>query len=720
MLTNIQNVSSQLMKSPKELASWNFPLSQILEEYFNLLPEPCKIHYGEAALIIQNSVNAYVRRVEEVYDETRYLSQKIVVELKESDEKHFQKEQKSKRCLIDFTQFELIDFDQEIGKNINLKNHERKSMKFMHRCFSQLQNSHARLYIDVFDKQGEAIGKKYDFRCNQQIIKNGTLVEEFTPKDFENIIITESSIYASSTILEKNIKIHKTKQLLSNNIRDEFQKESNGCNVNVYNNSVENCQPSSEDAGCFNIYHNESQNSDNCTLLDRLDQITVQFSANDNDDEDFYSCDKNFDNTETYNDCHNLIEETNASNVKIQFVNNGYKFNYLFQENQTISDENKTNTSSTKLKTVFDNGITIEKNKQVIKNYCKRRNSENTNNESVDTQSSSNFELRRSKRLKQTNILNNTIFNDENLLKPIPFKDGIPEKLMKSRKEFRLPCHINLLRRTPKRKVIKAKSKLSEQSCKETFENNINQEDCIIKNMKMTLYSPSRSQFLTMKEEDYNGFKKSLDETFNAKHFAVNYDPVTTLTMDLLGFHLNYTKDDSHLKFTKRMRTNNSSFLSPQCTPSSSPLPDNITPPVSPNLNLMSSETNFDKQDTNRIKSVYNYEKIVKHKIKKIYEELDLQTDEDETVIRWHKEIKPRLIEAERKPPFRIHEYESRIIRRLESCDRKLEFDEIVREEPPCEVARYFSATLQLASTNNLNINTNEDLNKSIELILLD
>jgi hypothetical protein len=37
---------------------------------------------------------------------------------------------------------------------------------------------------------------------------------------------------------------------------------------------------------------------------------------------------------------------------------------------------------------------------------------------------------------------------DKNLLKAIPFKDGIPEKLVKSRKEFRLPCHINLLKRT--------------------------------------------------------------------------------------------------------------------------------------------------------------------------------------------------------------------------------------------------------------------------------
>jgi hypothetical protein len=167
--------------------------------------------------------------------------------------------------------------------------------------------------------------------------------------------------------------------------------------------------------------------------------------------------------------------------------------------------------------------------------------------------------------------------------------------------------------------------------------------------------------------------------------------------MDLLGFHLNYVTDNTHLKFTRRMTTNNSNFSSQQCS-SSSPLPDNfMSSQISSNFKII-SQTNYEKKNQNHIKSLGNYEKLVKNKIKKIYEELNLETDEDENVTRWHEEIKPRLIEAERKPPFFIHEYESRIIRRLESCDRKLEFDEIVREEPPCEVARYFSAALQLVS----------------------
>jgi hypothetical protein len=46
---------------------------------------------------------------------------------------------------------------------------------------------------------------------------------------------------------------------------------------------------------------------------------------------------------------------------------------------------------------------------------------------------------------------------------------------------------------------MKTKSKLLE-SFKETFLNNTSQEESVIKSMKMTLHSPSRPQFVTMKE----------------------------------------------------------------------------------------------------------------------------------------------------------------------------------------------------------------------------
>ena len=35
---------------------------------------------------------------------------------------------------------------------------------------------------------------------------------------------------------------------------------------------------------------------------------------------------------------------------------------------------------------------------------------------------------------------------DKDIWKPIPFDQGIPDKLPKSRNKFKLPCHISLLK----------------------------------------------------------------------------------------------------------------------------------------------------------------------------------------------------------------------------------------------------------------------------------
>ncbi|KOC66762.1 Condensin-2 complex subunit H2 [Habropoda laboriosa] len=58
-MVTLQDISIQLMKPAKDLADWKFPLSQILEEYYALLEEPCNVNFGEAALVLQNSTNVY-------------------------------------------------------------------------------------------------------------------------------------------------------------------------------------------------------------------------------------------------------------------------------------------------------------------------------------------------------------------------------------------------------------------------------------------------------------------------------------------------------------------------------------------------------------------------------------------------------------------------------------------------------------------------------------
>lgn len=95
-MITLQDISKQLLKPAKDLADWKFPLSQvyytikviiiqykyknimlfqILEEYYALLEEPCNINFGEAALILQNSTNIYVRRIEHLVNEAEILRQ---------------------------------------------------------------------------------------------------------------------------------------------------------------------------------------------------------------------------------------------------------------------------------------------------------------------------------------------------------------------------------------------------------------------------------------------------------------------------------------------------------------------------------------------------------------------------------------------------------------------------------------------------------------------
>ncbi|XP_075227574.1 condensin-2 complex subunit H2-like isoform X2 [Lycorma delicatula] len=80
-----------------------------------------------------------------------------------------------------------------------------------------------------------------------------------------------------------------------------------------------------------------------------------------------------------------------------------------------------------------------------------------------------------------------------------------------------------------------------------------------------------------------------------------------------------------------------------------------------------------------------------------------------ERVAVWHKLIRPKLEEAEKKSHFDIHEYGSRILEKFPvDCkrpeDNVIMFSEIVAGLPPGEVARNFLSSLCLANTYNLEL----------------
>ena len=171
--------------------------------------------------------------------------------------------------------------------------------------------------------------------------------------------------------------------------------------------------------------------------------------------------------------------------------------------------------------------------------------------------------------------------------------------------------------------------------------------------------------------------------------------------MDLLGFRLNCSKTDPQYEdsaFYENTLSSESNHSSPQITPCCTPLPEIISHSkikisLSQRKKEMGADSSLSRCEEDQL------EKLLKHKIKEITAELDLETDDDIKIARWHEEINPRLVEAEKKPPFRIHEYESKIKSKLTTSGRRLSFDDIVKEEPSNEIARYFSAALQLVSS---------------------
>lgn len=67
-----------------------------------------------------------------------------------------------------FQEFKTVNFAKEVDKNINIKkNHvtHTDTVKSKNHCFTQLEKDIAQhISIDIYDVNGEVIGKKYDFR----------------------------------------------------------------------------------------------------------------------------------------------------------------------------------------------------------------------------------------------------------------------------------------------------------------------------------------------------------------------------------------------------------------------------------------------------------------------------------------------------------------------------------------------------------------------------
>lgn len=198
--------------------------------------------------------------------------------------------------------------------------------------------------------------------------------------------------------------------------------------------------------------------------------------------------------------------------------------------------------------------------------------------------------------------------------------------------------------------------------------------------------------------------------------------------MDLLGFFPSFTKQDPLSRGSWKEVPLPIKTLAPTPEHVSASFSDHgFSPrPPSPEIAIFDSHTPpdspamadaFDVDEP--LHSTLNYQQMIECKMREIREEFDNRTDLEHDVAQWHQDIKPILQEAERRPPFHIHEYEDRIIEKLEeTTERKMAFENVVVEQSPAEVARYFLATLQLANNYNVDIKTDAE-NTNIEVLLI-
>lgn len=619
-MVNLQDVTSQLMKPPKDLANWKFPLSQILEEYYALIEDRCDVNFGEAALILQNSVNIYVRRVERLLDEAKCLNEIFVNHevTNESNNSKCDKRKKNKDS-INFDDFKLCNLVEEVGKNINTKNkfNVERPIKLLTRRFAQLENNTEDILhkqLEILDIQGDVIGKKYHFRCNQYLNMNGLLIDEPIQDDFRTIDMesTATSGYCSNTSVFDS----------SCNIESNLD---NTCNISI-------------DNGRDTLI--------NCGLSPVLNDM---------------DCDTTSD-----------IEDFNTSN------DNGMNEKEDYTKNIKEVKEKLTNCQNSS-----------EINKQLI-----------TSHDMIHISNKKAGEIKHSINAKKT--INSKIWE------PVPLTHNI---------SINRKCTVSLLNHnssiiskteTRKRKII---SKLHRHECTVSFllkESKLQQRNSTHISKKRTL-----SKF---KPEEINELQKVYEDCFKNKERPDSF--LCQITNNII--------DDSEQE--KNLINNNTlsndTFLDGFDTlPPSSSFLDCETRSLSPTDTVLSTNdaSNDDSLQLNSSNSLPNYERLIEHEMKKLFENSDVQTELDRKVNEWHQLIRPKLIELEKKPIFRIHEYASQIIQKLQNKGhQKVTFDNIIDGECSYEIAKYFLALLQLANSYKVDINAKESNNECIEILLLD
>ncbi|XP_018050789.1 PREDICTED: uncharacterized protein LOC108688834 [Atta colombica] len=295
-MVTVQDIGLQLTKPVRELAQWNFPFAQTLEQYCSLFNTTCNKSFGDAGLVLQNSTAVYVHRLDSLWTKVEYCRDVLSTQEQEEAIKNPKKRDR-KMTDVCFHKFKTVNFAEDVDKHIDIKkNHvAHESVKSKSRRFTQLEKSIAHVSIDIYDVNGEVIGKKYDFRCNQNLSMDDTLVDEFAPQDFYcgDVSIKEKSLSNSyrlscdTSALDSTIHNNNNENV---NTFSEFERDNNSPEEEISNltMSLELSQQNlSISRNTDNMFVKTPTNisSDNChdvTLMNTLSQTFANTPSHSN------------------------------------------------------------------------------------------------------------------------------------------------------------------------------------------------------------------------------------------------------------------------------------------------------------------------------------------------------------------------------------------------------------------------------------------------------
>lgn len=630
-MVTMQDIRLQLTKPVRELAQWDFPFAQTLEQYCSLFNKTCNKSFGEAGLVLQSSTAVYVHRLDSLWTKIEYSRNLLAAQEQEEATKNPSKkrDRKTDAC---FHKFKTINFAEDVDKNIDIKKHvSHDCLKSKSRRFAQLEkNISQHVSIDIYDINGETIGKKYDFRCNQNLNKDGKLVDEFAPEDFycdDDVSVKEKSYRlscdaASCTESSAHDESNENVNTFAESERDDDSPEDE---ISELMMSLESSQ------------HNLSSSTDIGT-----DNTLVKTPMNISGDSSLH------DMTLTNLTCPNTPTDTNSPITNIDNT---------ISNNNDLEDQCLNNN----IKGTIDVGSLLDSPPESV-----------------------NSKGRRTSSTDDPALLSDTNGDANSCVTPVQ----------------NTPLNGSKKNQIQRRSTAKSNSKLLKKklpaSCKK-------QQSITKRNLLHALVDP-----LYSRRGRPNMFKKGSRACMKCIRECdpFQYEDVTNAELNLLGFRLHVnTLPDACINDDVTANNDN----------------DNVTSSIDEDRGSI-SESFHSPSPTCMSPSPESFGGFV-----------PLRSDSpqdwlvnrpaidglDKRVSKWHDMIQPKLRDAEKRATFCIHDYASRIMETLKTSGQcKINFDTVVQKEHPCEVARYFLASLDLAAKQNIDISTSEDLEHNIEIVL--